>query len=96
MKKRGGFKLFEIVILLLPVVVLAAVALISSRARMVNRHMSTLSGLALLFRHPRDFILAFVALQAFSFVIIVLVLFLQTMIDRVAPPFEKPGDDQSS
>ncbi len=92
MKKRGGFKAFEIAILLLPVVLLAAVAVVSSRARMINRHMRTSSGL-LWFRHPRDFVVAFVALQAFSFVIIVLVLFLQTMIDRVAPPFEKPGDD---
>lgn len=92
--KRRGFGHFEIAILLLPVLLLIGVAVAASIWRPSHTgRVSVLDDLAtfLLFREPRFYALAFFTLQAFSVVIIALVMFLQTMIDRVAPPFEMDG-----
>lgn len=89
MKRR--IKPFEIAMLLLPILLLIGVALMSGGGRSTgSRRSGALNFLieVLSFQRPHDYISLFLVLQVYSSVIIVVVLFLQFMIDQVPPPFD--------
>lgn len=99
MKKRDQFKTSLIALALLPFLLVAGGALLSSSGRAaINRHMTRYDEVtqALVGLQPRDYAFALLAFLALSSVIIVWVLFTRTMIDRVAPPFDISDDDETN
>ncbi len=92
MKKRDSPQVYRTIsIFLLPVLLLAGAALLSTGLHAaIHGYMTRLDGAAtaLLGLQPRDYAAACLALFAFASVITVLVVAIRTLLDRVPPPFK--------
>lgn len=94
MSKRNLPKLFEIIVLILPVLSLAGLGLLVRGSSYRIQTLADAFGFikaATLFRRPHLVVL--LTFQGVLAVVVALVLLLQVMLDKVPLPFEKP--DQS-